>query len=658
MWSPYPTSFHQLQQNITWQQSHSQFQQQQQQQQQPPPQDESSTIHPLYNSSDSIQRELHQNNNMSYHYETEEYSQSHGAGPSSHHTHTPTSTGLHDTQNGYFDGLNNTNSVHTPLEQPPYSQQQQHQHHQPWFSSNNQQQHYNSSSTPLINPYPPVTGINSTNENGHSDAISRILSSTPWHENLFPFTLDVPPPAESGLHMNIRSNEKGKEKEYQGDEWKSEEFEREVSKRVWQGLEIGHRGNGIQVDVEKGKEELKIYLNEIISLLHPFIPDQNSNRIPSPPPPYLLTRFAKLSQMIHRILITLSPHVNPNLSHIFNKPFISSKSYQKKKFEDMTPAEKEMEVIKKRRDALIAKAQAATAASSTTNNNGVNQTKSSGSNTNGQNTNRDSGGGESKKARFSDIIQSESRSQSQSQSPYQQPTLPPTYSQSHDYSHTHNHHHHQHHNQHQHQHGNHHHHHHNNHDFKNQENLYNEEYSTIYDQSNQINSLSALTEASSLISPNENNQLRTNQNYSKLNEDDKILDIFNHQNISVNHNNNNNNDNNSINVESFNITRCHGCGANVTNEWMKGPDGPDSLCDLCGQHYAKLLAKKDIITPLQNSNINDFNSNSNSNSNNNWNDSEYNFNYNQNQNQNHQGQMNNNNNNQHRNEMSVSAIET
>lgn len=30
------------------------------------------------------------------------------------------------------------------------------------------------------------------------------------------------------------------------------------------------------------------------------------------------------------------------------------------------------------------------------------------------------------------------------------------------------------------------------------------------------------------------------------------------------------------------LRRCHGCGSSVTSEWRTGPDGPDSLCDICG----------------------------------------------------------------------------
>lgn len=30
------------------------------------------------------------------------------------------------------------------------------------------------------------------------------------------------------------------------------------------------------------------------------------------------------------------------------------------------------------------------------------------------------------------------------------------------------------------------------------------------------------------------------------------------------------------------LGRCHGCGIGVTGEWMRGPDGPRSLCDSCG----------------------------------------------------------------------------
>ena len=30
------------------------------------------------------------------------------------------------------------------------------------------------------------------------------------------------------------------------------------------------------------------------------------------------------------------------------------------------------------------------------------------------------------------------------------------------------------------------------------------------------------------------------------------------------------------------LERCHGCGVGVKDAWRRGPDGPRSLCDICG----------------------------------------------------------------------------
>lgn len=37
------------------------------------------------------------------------------------------------------------------------------------------------------------------------------------------------------------------------------------------------------------------------------------------------------------------------------------------------------------------------------------------------------------------------------------------------------------------------------------------------------------------------------------------------------------------------LERCHGCGVSVTDAWRRGPDGPRSLCDICGVSF---LSKK------------------------------------------------------------------
>ncbi|KAF2116697.1 hypothetical protein BDV96DRAFT_645109 [Lophiotrema nucula] len=37
--------------------------------------------------------------------------------------------------------------------------------------------------------------------------------------------------------------------------------------------------------------------------------------------------------------------------------------------------------------------------------------------------------------------------------------------------------------------------------------------------------------------------------------------------------------------------RCHSCNRADTPEWRRGPDGPKTLCNACGLHYAKMLRK-------------------------------------------------------------------
>lgn len=147
-----------------------------------------------------------------------------------------------------------------------------------------------------------------------------------------------------------------------------------------------------------------MHLDEIISLIKPFgkpllytllnhinayIASQRDQLAPEQPPPYLSTRFARLSSFIHESLQNLSPHIHLNLSPEFvptyqppkkkgggsnvgdkrSSPALGTaetgtggKGQTKTKTpEELAAAEKEMEIIKKRRDALIAKTQAALA---------------------------------------------------------------------------------------------------------------------------------------------------------------------------------------------------------------------------------------------------------------------------------------------------------
>ena len=68
--------------------------------------------------------------------------------------------------------------------------------------------------------------------------------------------------------------------------------------------------------------------------------------MPQTPPPYLHTRFARLSTLIHSTLLSLAPSVHPLLHPTFDLPPYRGKS----------SAEKDMEIIRKRRDELIARA--------------------------------------------------------------------------------------------------------------------------------------------------------------------------------------------------------------------------------------------------------------------------------------------------------------
>ncbi|WWD01739.1 hypothetical protein V866_008685 [Kwoniella sp. B9012] len=506
------------------------------------------------------------------------------------------------------------------------------------YPTQTQQQPSSSSSSSLWTPHMTIDTHPQTQT--HDESISRILSHPPWHQPqnaILPTPFDLPPPAESGLPPFMLSG-KGKTKESaevqvkveeqylegvndNDNDWKSEELEKEVMRRLWMGLGAGLDGNDQvnEVDVEKEKEALKVYISEILSLLQPFIPSPQRTQ-PSPPPPYLLTRFAKLSSLIHTILVSLPPYVHPNLKAEFDKPFVPSRATKKKKVEDMTPAEKEMDIIRKRRDALIAKAQAQAQAQAQAAAQGQSKTGQAGE------VDKEKEKEKEKERVKKNLPSSGTRvyepSPSQSQSPYSH-QLPHPHHQHHQHQTQHQRHHHHHHDNNQ------HHHHHHNYDYghsNRHEYEYpqhpptqlqppHQQYSPYHQQPNPMDSLGMLTEVSTLLSHTNNNNNNNNNNDGNIfqsqfsdhtthnpyqsqtqyngnangngNSNYASMDIF-------NSNSHNNNSNNQSDTTSVVLTRCHGCGCNVTTEWMRGPDGPNSLCDLCGQHYAKLLAKKDI----------------------------------------------------------------
>ncbi|KAK8843933.1 hypothetical protein IAR55_006725 [Kwoniella newhampshirensis] len=257
------------------------------------------------------------------------------------------------------------------------------------------------------------------------------------------------------------------------------------------------------VDVEREIEQLKTYLTQLINLIEPFAP-VSTTPAPSPPPPYLHTRFARLSSLIHSTLVALSPYVHPFLSPVFTKIFTgptarssspveqvaaASPPAPTKKLEDMTPAEREMEVIRKRRDALIAKAALAAmplAAMNKIGNSISNHTQGQG----GRNGH-----------------------------------LP---------------------------------------------------------MSGSLGNLSALTEASELAS-NQLHPLPQAHAQPQPQQSQMLsLDMLSPRSLTL-------------------MGRCHGCGSSVTREWRRGPDGPESLCDTCGMHYARLLKKKDLPAMVESS---------------------------------------------------------
>jgi hypothetical protein len=42
---------------------------------------------------------------------------------------------------------------------------------------------------------------------------------------------------------------------------------------------------------------------------------------------------------------------------------------------------------------------------------------------------------------------------------------------------------------------------------------------------------------------------------------------------------------------------CHSCGVTTTPEWRRGPNGPKTLCNACGLHYAKIIKRQKKDTP-------------------------------------------------------------
>ncbi|OCF31499.1 hypothetical protein I316_06902 [Kwoniella heveanensis BCC8398] len=508
----------------------------------------------------------------------------------------------------------------------------------------------------------------------------------PGHWTPFPNINHIPPPAETGLPLGTGATAgKGKNRsegmanivsasggglefvvgsgigyaEGEGgeDEWMSEELGSVSKKRLLGQMDV--------VDVGRETAQLRTILDELISLLQPFVPSA-PHPATSPPPPFLHTRFARLSTLVLQALQTLSPHVHPTLAPGFVLPsnLVKSTDQQNaeghgqkqgsgvnkssKSLEEMTPAEREMEVIRKRRDALIAKAAAAAAAAAAASA-GPGPGASAGASTSAGAAPRGAGGsnvnGASKSAAAnaggarggakgntasaspkihppkSNYLQSQSQGQGHGRQPSPHSPLAAPTAIHHD---------------------------------QNQSYPYD---SLSIQQSQQqrhqqrrpspLGNLAALTEASDLVSHSNSSNtagshfdpfggssdgIETRANGDSIasgngaahNVEGDIgvgagdpfdfihsinLDLsgFNHPGTNGNGNGNemmdgygNGNGNGNDyrgNGEKSASGRCHGCGSNVTSEWMRGPDGPGSLCDSCGIHYAKLIAKKDIPTP-------------------------------------------------------------
>ncbi|KAL7422071.1 hypothetical protein Q5752_002714 [Cryptotrichosporon argae] len=125
-----------------------------------------------------------------------------------------------------------------------------------------------------------------------------------------------------------------------------------------QPVESHKSGGGLRVDGESKYDEtvrkLDFLLSDIIGLLEPFTatPDHPN---PDPPPTFLPTRFARLSLEIRAALQTLSTLAHPTLVPGL-PPMPIPRSARP---DEMSAAEREMDAIRKRRDALIAKAAAA-----------------------------------------------------------------------------------------------------------------------------------------------------------------------------------------------------------------------------------------------------------------------------------------------------------
>lgn len=294
-----------------------------------------------------------------------------------------------------------------------------------------------------------------------------------------------------------------------------------------------------------------MHLNEIINLIKPFgkpslytlsnrinthtAPQKGQPAPEQPPPPYLSTRFARLSSVIHESLQNLSPHVHVNLSPEFvptyqppEKKVAAANGSEKrsspalgtagaemdgkgqtktKTAEELAAAEKEMEIIKKRRDALIAKAQAAIARGGTPK---ANNAKG------GKNANKTNGGKSNKSSPLKD--------NSTKSLPLFTPTSP----------------------------------------IPRLPSLLNH---------NNLEALTGGSEFSSSFLPPITTTISTTMAdrlaqaqpviQQSFPQDSMPFSIFSQDSMAW-------------------LRRCHGCGSSVTSEWRTGPDGPDSLCDICG----------------------------------------------------------------------------
>ncbi|WVF72495.1 hypothetical protein IAT40_007311 [Kwoniella sp. CBS 6097] len=454
-----------------------------------------------------------------------------------------------------------------------------------------------------------------------------------------------------------------------GDDWMPEDLGLVFKKRLLGKMDV--------VDVGRETTQLQTILNELISLLQPFTPSAPQPAT-SPPPPFLHTRFARLSSLVVQALHTLSPHVHPTLSlgftpssdlakHLGQQHLTPSAREQGygvgqrqglgtsgKSLEEMTPAEREMEVIRKRRDALIAKAAATAAAAAAANagpSNGGTVGAGVGVAPGGKGAGAGAGGPKAGIANASGArgstkadaasasptprshppksshLQTQPRSlgyQPTRSSPLTVPTSLHHPSQKQNQSQNQN---------------------------QNQNQTYPFDSLSVHQQQQQhprhqhspLGNLAALTEASDLVShshsnANTNTNSNTNSHFDPFGSISSAPDRQTNGNTNGNGNQLSDNGNgggiaspfdfmNTVDLNMIGINniaeadangnggngggpganasasggggtgRCHGCGSNVTSEWMRGPDGPGSLCDSCGIHYAKLIAKKDIQRP-------------------------------------------------------------